>query len=191
MMKRVRYGGVYRAITPPLSSGFLSGVSVAFKTDGQNLLENGTVIKDVVALHVNLGSNALDEKVVSKGQQVKALREILSKNYTGDNVYGEVIAGKLPLAVDVGAKEQIYQIIGLKKAFPKVKFVIIGGAEAWQAAKDLAEAKIPVVLKPWTCGGESLTWEIRNCLRGPPLTEAATTYLREAGVEFAIAPKGK
>lgn len=55
-------------------------------------------------MHVTLGTNALDDKLPSKAQQVKALREILSKNNGGDNVYGEVIAGKLPLAVDVGAK---------------------------------------------------------------------------------------
>jgi len=118
----------------------------------------------------------------SKAQQIKALREILSKNKDKDNIYGEVIAGKLPLAVDVGAKvsqtnvlrrskdkadswmvqAQIYQVIGLKKAFPQVKFVIVGGAESWMAAKDLAAAKIPVVLKPWTCGGESVNFEIRD-----------------------------
>lgn len=52
MMGRARYGGVYRAITPPLSSGFLAGVSAAFKTDGKSLLENGTVVKGTFDLRI-------------------------------------------------------------------------------------------------------------------------------------------
>lgn len=80
---------------------------------------------------MTLGANALNDKTPSKGQQIKALRDILSKNKDEDNVYGQVIDGNLPLAVHVGAKEQIYQVIALKKAFPQVKFVIVEGAEAW------------------------------------------------------------
>lgn len=64
----------------------------------------------------------VDDKLLSKAQQVKALRDILSGSDDSSSVYGYVIAGKLPLAVHDGARDQIYQVIHLKRAFPHVNF---------------------------------------------------------------------
>jgi len=65
--------GVTSAITPPSSSGLLSGLSTVFSTGSSHALEQGAVLKPVTALHVGISMNG--EKSVAT--QVGALRRIL------------------------------------------------------------------------------------------------------------------
>jgi len=60
---------------------------------------------------------------------------------------GPVVRGELPLAILANRESDIRNIIALK-AERHLKIVLIGGAEAWRAAHELATAKIPVVLNP-------------------------------------------
>lgn len=64
--------------------------------------------------------------------------------------------------------------------------VIMGGAEAHLLAVDLATADMPVIVAPfWGC--EPLFWDARNCLPGPPLTDAlGPQVLIDAGVTVGI-----
>ena len=68
--------GVTNAITPPSSSGLLSGLSVAFSTGAANKLAPSAVLQDVAALHVTLvhGNAALPGSVST---HVAALRRLL------------------------------------------------------------------------------------------------------------------
>jgi imidazolonepropionase-like amidohydrolase len=53
--ERAKIAGVTRAITAPLGSGFLKGVSVGFKTYGNKTILNGGIFQDDIALHLVLG----------------------------------------------------------------------------------------------------------------------------------------
>ena len=68
--------GVTSAITPPSSSGLLSGLSVAFSTGAANKLAPSAVLQDVAALHVTLvhGNAALPGSVST---HVAILRRLL------------------------------------------------------------------------------------------------------------------
>lgn len=55
-----------------------------------------------------------------------------------------VVEGKLPLAIDANRVDDIEAALRLAKEF-NLKIIIVGGAEAWLAADDLAAAHVPVV----------------------------------------------
>lgn len=55
-----------------------------------------------------------------------------------------VVEGKLPLAIDADRVDDIEGALRLAKEF-NLKIIIVGGAEAWLAASDLAAAHVPVI----------------------------------------------
>lgn len=58
-----------------------------------------------------------------------------------------VLAGTVPLVIEADRASDIGQAIELARD-EKVRVVILGGAEAWSLAPELAAAKIPVILDP-------------------------------------------
>ncbi|TPG21829.1 amidohydrolase [Sphingomonas koreensis] len=58
-----------------------------------------------------------------------------------------VVTGTMPLAIEADRESDVRQALRLA-ADERVRVVIVGGAEAWRAAGDLAAAHIPVVLDP-------------------------------------------
>ena len=55
-----------------------------------------------------------------------------------------VVEGRLPLAIDADRVDDIQGALRLAKEF-NLKIIIVGGAEAWLAANDLAAAHVPVI----------------------------------------------
>ena len=60
-----------------------------------------------------------------------------------------VLAGEIPLAVQANRASDILAAIRLGDEF-KLRLVIVGAAEGWMVADELARRKIPVVVKPLT-----------------------------------------
>jgi imidazolonepropionase-like amidohydrolase len=60
---------------------------------------------------------------------------------------GPVLEGRMPLAISAQRESDIRQAIRLGQDY-RLRVVILGGAEAWRAAPELAAARIPVVLDP-------------------------------------------
>lgn len=58
-----------------------------------------------------------------------------------------VLAGSMPLVIECDRLAAIRQAIALAREY-RIKVEIFGGAEAWGAARELAEANIPVILDP-------------------------------------------
>jgi imidazolonepropionase-like amidohydrolase len=56
-----------------------------------------------------------------------------------------VIHGQEPLLVNVDRASDIRQIVAYCQA-NKLRLIILGGAESWQVARDLAQAQVPVVI---------------------------------------------
>lgn len=67
-------------ITAPSSSGLVAGLSTVFSTGAAHRLENGAVIQDVAALHVQIGHS---NKGPSVSTQIAALRNMLLGAHSG------------------------------------------------------------------------------------------------------------
>jgi imidazolonepropionase-like amidohydrolase len=91
-----------------------------------------------------------------------------------------VVDGKLPLVVEAHRASDIQALLRFARE-QKIRLVISGGQEAWMVAKDLAAARVPVivsVLPDLPAAFESL---------GARLDNAA--LLARAGVAIAISPR--
>ncbi|KAI8252654.1 hypothetical protein K4K58_007742 [Colletotrichum sp. SAR11_239] len=170
---RARLGGVTRAVAAPIfGGGLLQGISVGLRTTENATVLGGGIWKDEVALHVAIGQEAKegdDTPTISSG--VERLRQVL---------YPEQL-----LTI---WQDDISQIILLKRDFPAVNFVIYGGHGAPLVARDLAEAKIPVILTGNR--GAPDKWEKKNSFAGPPLSPSPAQVLIDAGVLVALAVRG-
>jgi imidazolonepropionase-like amidohydrolase len=92
-----------------------------------------------------------------------------------------VVRGTMPLAIAADRESDIRQAIALA-AEMHVRVVLIGGAEAWTAARELAAARIPVILDPEINLPQSFDWI------GARLDNAA--LLAKAGVTIAFSVSG-
>jgi imidazolonepropionase-like amidohydrolase len=82
--------------------------------------------------------------------------------------------------VHIESAADIRRLIRFKRANLSLRFVIHGGAEAWQVADELADANIPVIVDPLSNlpdRFERLSARLDNAV-----------LLNQAGVRFAIAP---
>jgi len=82
--------------------------------------------------------------------------------------------------VNIEGAADIRRLIAFKRANPSLRFVIHGGAEAWQVADELAAARIPVIVDPLVnlpASFERLSARLDNA-----------ALLQAAGVQIAIAP---
>jgi imidazolonepropionase-like amidohydrolase len=58
-----------------------------------------------------------------------------------------VLEGKIPLVLDADRASDILEAVAFARA-ERIRLVISGGAEAWKVARELAAAKVPVILTP-------------------------------------------
>ena len=189
--KRAGIGGVTRVITSPLSyDTLLRGVSVGFKTTGNNTILDGGIFQDDVALHFVLGQQAkgLTNTQSTISGAVGKLRRILFENKGKDSIYGRAADGDIPVVVHAVNKYDIMQLIRLKKEHGTVNLIVMQGHEAPLVAKELADAQIPVIFTAHR--GAPASWEKKDMLVGPPLTKSGASVLAENGVKFAIAIAG-
>ncbi|HEY0270223.1 MAG TPA: amidohydrolase family protein [Sphingomonas sp.] len=94
---------------------------------------------------------------------------------------GPVVAGTMPLAIEADRESDIRDAIRLSTD-QHVHVVILGGAEAWRAAPELAAAHIPVILDPEANLPQSFD------MIGARLDNAA--LLARAGVTIAFSVSG-
>ena len=60
-----------------------------------------------------------------------------------------VILGELPLAVQANRASDLLAALRLAEEF-KLRLILVGAAEGWMVADELAKARVPVVVKPLT-----------------------------------------
>ncbi|KAK7470199.1 hypothetical protein VKT23_001637 [Stygiomarasmius scandens] len=189
--------GVTSAITPPSSSGFLSGLSTVFSTGSSHALEQGAVLKPVTALHVGISMSG--EKSVAT--QVGALRRIILSGLKEETqseegelgaVVRKVLDGTLPLIISVDSADIMASLIHLKKEVEgtlgtgrEIKIVFDRAAEAHLVAEQIGQAGIGVILSPVRAFPS--TWEQKRILPGPPLSQdTAITKLLKNNVTVAL-----
>lgn len=157
-----RLGGVTRALTAPATgSGVFFGQSAVIDLgNGPDILE-----KRAAGIVVSLDSQNTQHQ--TRPDQWAKFRETLddAREYWSQraryhspggsrdqrsaridlDALGPVVRGEEPLIVAVDRASDIRQAIGFARA-QKLKLVILGGQEAWMAAKDLADAHVPVIV---------------------------------------------
>ncbi|CAJ2509341.1 Uu.00g143670.m01.CDS01 [Anthostomella pinea] len=212
--KKLHYAhkyGVTRAISAPkyTGQGTHQGTSVGCHTGAKHALEEGAVFADDVAVHYTLdlasksGSTSISNAV---GTLRRKLLEAVDGSANVTDAYSEaaflakVVNGTMPLAITVHSADVIASVLKVKTAVdsaittssrgtdsspPGINLVIIGGAESFLLADELAAAGVGVVLSPLL--SYRSTWDQRRALTGAPLTNGtAVDALVAAGVITAI-----
>ncbi|KAF2787592.1 composite domain of metallo-dependent hydrolase, partial [Melanomma pulvis-pyrius CBS 109.77] len=185
-LERAHRGGITRIITPPLSEGFFHGLSTCFRSGATNILDDGTIVSDQVALHFTIGHDAKQPETPTITSQLNLLQHLLTTQKSLHPIYSQAASGFLPIIVHTHNRDTIGSLIRLKRTtLNATNLIIMGGSEAHLVAHDLASANIPIILAPWSC--VPLFWESRQCLPGPPLTDhLGAEILIDAGVKVAL-----
>ncbi|KAI2463535.1 amidohydrolase [Annulohypoxylon bovei var. microspora] len=209
--KKLHYAqkyGVTRAISAPKYSGQAThqGTSVGFRTAAKHALDDGAIFAEDVAVHYTLDLSA-KRGSTSISNAINTLRHKLLEaiaadtNATTTDPYTEaaflskVTGGELPLAITVHSADAIAAILKVKEVVDKaitssrgtgsIKLVLIGGAESFLLADELAAANVGVVLSPLLSYRNG--WDQRRALTGAPLTNGtAVDVLLAAGVPVAV-----
>ncbi|KAK0649103.1 CHAT domain-containing protein [Cercophora newfieldiana] len=198
-----RYG-VTKAISAPKYGGEAThhGTSAGFLTGSTTVLDNGTVFASDVAVHYTFAHAGRGDGTVSasigtlrrKLFEAAALKEAPANAYSESAFLQKVVNGSLPLAVTAHSADIIASVLKVKAAVDAstkspIRLVIVGGAESWLVADQLAAADVSVILAPLL--SYRVTWEERRALTGAPLTNGtAIDKLLDAGVEVAIGLEG-
>ncbi|KAF4563368.1 hypothetical protein EYR40_006911 [Pleurotus pulmonarius] len=164
--------GVTSAVVSPKSSGFLSGLGVAFSVGASHGLESGAIQKPITALHVAI-THASSVSVSELGERAKA-----------------VVNGELPLVVAVDSADAMASLIKLKAEIEAqtetpIRVTFSGANEAHLIAEEIAAANIGVILvqyRPFPS-----TWEKKRILPGPPISRlTSVTTLLAANVTVGL-----
>ncbi|PFH51544.1 hypothetical protein AMATHDRAFT_175162 [Amanita thiersii Skay4041] len=180
--------GVTSSITAPTHEEFYSGISAHFSTGALHKMEDGAVLKEIVAIHVSIGHSSR----LSISAQMAALRSLLLGPARGaaGHWFHRITEGDLPLVIEAHSADVIASLIILKRETEaetkkSIKMTIMGGTEAYVLAQELAEENIGVILvssRPFP-----LYWDNRRILPGPPLTnDTSITQLLSHGVTVGV-----
>ena len=93
-----------------------------------------------------------------------------------------VVNGTQPLYVHVERAADIRAVLALKREFPKLKLVLVGCAEGWLAARDIAAAGVPVLATPLT--------DLPNQFEQLAATQSNVGRMAAAGVKVALGDFG-
>lgn len=91
---------------------------------------------------------------------------------------GDVVAGRTPLFVHVEQARDIRNVIALKHDYPMVRLVLVGAAEGWMVAQDIAAAGVPVLASP--------LHDLPDSFEALGSTQSNIGRMKKAGVKVAI-----
>ncbi len=94
----------------------------------------------------------------------------------------KVLDGEQPLVVHVERASDIRTVLGLTKDYPRLKLVLVGAAEGWMVARDIAAARVPVIA--------SALADLPASFEQVAATESNAGRMRAAGVTVALASIG-
>lgn len=191
----VRIMGVTTAITRP-SGSLISGQGAMIDLAG-NRVEDMTVVSPI-GMYASLSENARGTVGGPRAAISMRLREVLedARAYARNRQSFErgetrefsvsrldmealqpVLAGREPLVVEAHRASDIQLALRIAREY-NLRLIITGGTEAWMVAQDLAQARVPVLVK------------VLNNLPGSFETLGATyenaARLRRAGVQVAL-----
>jgi imidazolonepropionase-like amidohydrolase len=89
-----------------------------------------------------------------------------------------VLQGRQRLLIHVERASDILQALALKKEFPNLKLVLVGVAEGWTVAKEIAASGVPVIASALT--------DLPNTFEQLGSTQSNVGRMRAAGIRVAI-----
>jgi len=89
-----------------------------------------------------------------------------------------VLAGRQLLLVHVERASDILQTLALKREFPRLRLVLVGAAEGWTVAPQIAAARVPVIAHALT--------DLPASFEQLAATQSNIGRLRAAGVQVAV-----
>lgn len=90
----------------------------------------------------------------------------------------QVINGTTPLFVRVDRAADIANVLKLKGEFPALKLVLVGVTEGWLVAREIAAAKVPVLVSPLT--------DLPGSFEQLGATQSNAGRLKAAGVDVSV-----
>lgn len=90
----------------------------------------------------------------------------------------DVVTGKTPLFIHVEQARDIRNVIALKRDYPALRIVIVGAAEGWMVADEIAAAGIPVLATP--------LHDLPDSFEALASTQSNIGRMKKAGVKVAI-----
>ncbi|CCO35688.1 hypothetical protein BN14_09806 [Rhizoctonia solani AG-1 IB] len=165
--------GVTTAVSAPVSNGFFSGASVAFRTGASHKLEDGAIVNSAPALHLTVEHGSS----VSVSTQIATLRRLLLKNVAKKNKHGLVskaLDGQVPLVIKVHKADDMATLLELKSEIEDLtsiplRLTFAGATEAHIISKEIAAAGVGVIVIPSRSFPAS--WDRARVLPGPPLSQ--------------------
>ncbi len=95
---------------------------------------------------------------------------------------GAVVSGKQPLYVHVERASDIRMVLSLQRDFPLLKLIIVGAAEGWMVAGELARSGVPVLATPLT--------DLPNSFEQLGATQSNVGRMKAAGVKVSLGAFG-
>jgi imidazolonepropionase-like amidohydrolase len=93
-----------------------------------------------------------------------------------------VLNGETRLLVHAERASDIRTVLGLKTTYPNIKLVLLGAAEGWMVAREIAAARVPVIAAALA--------DLPASFEQLAATESNVGRLRAAGVEVGISTVG-
>ena len=190
----VRQSGITHAVIAPRSSGdsIFAGTGAVISMTGSF----ASILSPEAFVMVDMGETGTVRAGGSRAAAMSQLRSAIDdskdffKRYRtqsdgGDilsrqdaSAFSSAVSGKIPLLIRVNRAADIMRIIDLKSRYRSLDIIIVGGAEAWEVADQIAAAKIRVIFDPL----QNLPSTFESA--GSRLDNVA--FLEKAGVDFAI-----
>lgn len=195
-----RAGGVTSVVTAP-QGGLVSGTGAWVQLIDENTAAE-PILMPAMAMYANLGEAAMSSVGGSRSMAVERLRELLSdaseyarrraayeRNQTRPfaaerldlAALAPVVQGRMPLVVRAHRSSDIRAALRLARELG-LRLVIEGGTEAWMVARELAAARVGVILDP--------TDNLPSSFERVHVRDDAATLLAAAGVEVAVSSLG-
>jgi imidazolonepropionase-like amidohydrolase len=190
-----RIGGVTRAIVAPSTANMIFAGQGAVIDTGADV---NAVTMPRAFQFVELGEQGAQEAGGSRPAAFVQLRASLdaaqryqrnSNAYDGDSKESllnradaaalvPVISGRMPLLVHVEGANDIRNVLRLRREFPAIRLVLVGAAEGWLVAREIAAANVPVIA--------SALADLPSSFEQVAATQSNVGRLKAAGVRVSI-----
>ncbi|KAH7100379.1 hypothetical protein BKA62DRAFT_252537 [Auriculariales sp. MPI-PUGE-AT-0066] len=178
--------GVTSAVVFPVAAGPIEGIGSHVSFGATHKLDDGAVPKPVAILKLSMARG----QKLGVSTQIALLRNLLTGGASGELglVAAQVLKGEIPIVIHVDSADIIASLIELKAEVDKeskIRLVISGATEAHLVAKELAAAKVGVIVNSRPL---PLVWDMLRVARRPPLARGnAVTTLKAHNVTVAVA----
>ena len=136
--------GITALVVTPSAEHLVGGRSAVIKT------AHRTVLSDSAHLALGLSDAALDQGLFPTSKS-GAMAELVALFEAGENAFGEAAAGRLPVLIEVGERDDVRRALGLVERF-ELRGVISGSRRAGELAEPLAASGLTVAVGPFLNG---------------------------------------